>query len=122
MSVEYKKAEDKASRPWPTKAQLSKQTLLYSDSEGRRYYATSLKSSFVKDHMEAYDAKTHQPLWVRLPPKTTSGGMPEEHEHYEFVRESDKATVNVEMEHVSVVKYSKERGTGFVIVKFTQLL
>ena len=115
MSKEYKKAEDRAKRPWPTKAKLSKRTAVYTDTEGRRYYAA--KGTFATDHMESYDSKTHQALWCRLPPKTTSGGMPEEHEQYEFTRASDKSTVKVAMEHVSTVKYSRERGTGFVIVK-----
>lgn len=114
---ELKKAEDGAARPWPTKSVLAKTTLLYSDAEGRRYHSAydSGNQEFVKDHMESYDKKTHVPLWCRLPPKTTSGGMPEEHEKLTFNRGKDK--IRVEVVEVSTVKYSRERGTGFVVIK-----
>lgn len=117
MDQEYKKARDRAQRPWPTKAALSKQNPVFEDGQGRTYYATPKDDEWVANHMESYDKKTHISLWCRLPPKTTSGGMPEEHTKTIFVQRSDKSQINIEFVHVSTLKYSRERGTGFVIVK-----
>jgi hypothetical protein len=116
---ESKQAKDKAKRPWPTKAVLAKQICVYTDHEGRRYYCAYDvgDQEYVRDHMESYDKKTHQALWCSLPPKVTSGGMPEEHDKYTFNRLGDKARVSVEVMEVSTVKYSRERGTGFVVIK-----
>lgn len=116
MDQEYKKAQDRAQRPWPTKAVLSKQNPIFEDSEGRRYYV-AFKDEWVADQMESHDKKTCIPLWCRLPPKTTSGGMPEEHTKQKLIQCSDKSQVNIEFVHVSTLKYSRERGTGFVIIK-----
>lgn len=123
---EYDKKKDAAARPWPTKSMLKKTEPRYTDKDGRVYYSTEDVESkldesakeFVAGYMQSWDSKRCTPLWVALPPKTTSGGMPETSEAYTFTRCSDKRERECQVVEATVVKYARERGTGFVIVKW----
>lgn len=121
MAQEERKHESKAKQPWPTKAELSKypaKALEFKDSEDRHYYVAGNaeydredRAEWVTEQMAGYPAGSVA-YWVRLPVKTTMGGMPEE---------STKITVTNTRSEFIVLRVSemtgrKQRGTGFVIL------
>lgn len=120
MSSEEKKFEDKAQRPWPTKAVLSKYKPSFVDSDGRQYYLASevdlgeQTRDWVETRMQAHPARALA-TWCRLPAHGQRGDLPEE---------SDKVRIQTALEtktllvlEASALKYSKERGTGFVVLQ-----
>lgn len=117
---EYKKAAaDQAEAPWPTKAMLARNhRLLYKDKAGRLYYEVGDGAEdWIKDKEMSYDLKTSEALWVRLPPKTTQGGMPEESEKIELERDKGGVKSDALILEASTHKSSRSRGTGLVVVK-----
>lgn len=111
-NYEERKHENKARRPWPTKAQLGKQSAKFVDKQDRSYYEiTDIKEYEWIQELVKSEGSTAQALWIRLPKKTTLGGMPESQTAIETTT-GEKWVVR----QCPAITGRKERGTGLVIV------
>jgi hypothetical protein len=115
---EKRRFESKAKEPWPTKAQLSKRlSFMFEDTEGRRYY--TLIPRYDSEELIAWSKEQESAFsncigfWVRLPKKTTMGGMPEQ-SNYVTAMNTDMKLLVLQS---SVQKSLKQRGTGYVILQ-----
>ena len=121
MLWEEKKLKEKAQNPWPTKARLSKEKADFTDQEGRRYYLAFSVAlgeevrGWLATRMEAHP-KGAFGTWCRLQPYGKRGNVPEEADKI-VVETAGKETKTLTVLEASTIKYTKERGTAFVVFR-----
>ncbi len=112
-----KRHERKAIQPWPNKSELAKRDVAHVDTEGRKYYKIHIRldaerQDFVKNFMSGLN-RDSQCYWIKLPPKTTLGGMPEQSKDITFKSLPD---LKIRVLKVSEMTERKQRGTGIIVI------